>query len=444
MVGLEYDLPGVVLVADDHRASRPELIAALTSAIVTAQASLAAQVPPLSDGLCGEQRQVPLERRLQEPRRLEHFPEPRDLDLDVVSARRIQIGVVVLEVEREPELVVRLDTLPRLLPGPAVHGFAERSLHEPRLVRAHLREETGVETRALGLRQDVLELFDEHRLALLLEGECIERLAAARGAHLSVPIHVGHDNPPPPDGCDGAGGLGSGFAYCMVAFVPGILEGRGQLVQNASVAATELIRQAILDGRLEPGSRLKEEELARELGISRTPVREALLVLQAEGLIETTPNRGAVVGSHDADDLIDLYQLRALLEGYAARQAAARVSDEEIGLLRESCDRFDRIAGDDVRELVKENLLFHSAIHAAAGSARLSGMLRRVIELPLVYKSYVWYPPDQKRISAHYHRQITNALSVRDAERAELVMREHVFEARDLLVAASREQVDTP
>ena len=260
----------------------------------------------------------------------------------------------------------------------------------------------------------------------------------------SVPIHLGHDNPPLPGSRDGAGGLGRRFAYCMVAFVPGILEGRGQLVQNASVAATELIRQAILDGRLEPGSRLKEEELARELGISRTPVREALLVLQAEGLIETTPNRGAVVVTHDADDLIDLYQLRALLEGYAARQAAATVSDEEIGLLRKSCDRFDRIAGDDVRELVKENLLFHRAIHAAAGSARLSGMLRRVIELPLVYKSYVWYSPDQKRISAHYHRQITNALSVRDAERAELVMREHVFEARDLLVAASRDQVDAP
>jgi DNA-binding GntR family transcriptional regulator len=230
----------------------------------------------------------------------------------------------------------------------------------------------------------------------------------------------------------------------MVAFVSGILlEGRGRLVQNASVAATELIRQAILDGRLEPGSRLKEEELARELGISRTPVREALLVLQAEGLIETTPNRGAVVRTHDADDLIDLYQLRALLEGYAARQAATRLTDEEIALLRESCDRFDEIAGDDIRELVRENLWFHNAIHAASGSARLSSMVRRVIELPLVYKSYVWYSPDQKRISAHFHRQITNALSAGDAERAEIVMREHVFEARDLLVANSRDELET-
>jgi DNA-binding GntR family transcriptional regulator len=228
----------------------------------------------------------------------------------------------------------------------------------------------------------------------------------------------------------------------MVDPVTRILEGRERLVQNASVAATELIRQAILDGRLEPGSRLKEEELARELGISRTPVREALLMLQAEGLIETTPNRGAVVRTHDADDLIDLYQLRALLEGYAARQAATRVSEDELERLAESCDRFDAIADDDVRELVRENMWFHSAIHSAAASPRLSGMVRSVIELPLVYKSYVWYSPDQKRISAHYHHQITNALRLRDPDRAEALMREHVFEARDLLVARSHELPD--
>ena len=233
---------------------------------------------------------------------------------------------------------------------------------------------------------------------------------------------------------DGAGGQAS---HCILYGRPvtRILEGRGRLVQNASVAATELIRQAILDGRLEPGSRLKEEELARELGISRTPVREALLMLQAEGLIETTPNRGAVVRTHDADDLIDLYQLRALLEGYAAGQAATRISEADLIVLEESSDRFDAIAGDDVRELVRENMLFHSTIHAAAESPRLSGMIRRVIELPLVYKSYVWYSPDQKRISAHYHRQITNAMRARDGDRAEHLMREHVFEARDLLVA---------
>src|SRR5712691_12675512 len=99
----------------------------------------------------------------------------------------------------------------------------------------------------------------------------------------------------------------------MFAAVTRIRQDGETLVRNASVAATELIRQAIVDGTLEPGRRLKEEELARELGISRTPVREALLMLQAEGLVVATPNRGAMVRVHDAEGLDDLYQLRAQL-----------------------------------------------------------------------------------------------------------------------------------
>jgi DNA-binding GntR family transcriptional regulator len=218
-----------------------------------------------------------------------------------------------------------------------------------------------------------------------------------------------------------------------------ILQEGEPLVRNASVAATELIRQAIIDGRLDPGERLKEEELARELGISRTPVREALLVLQAEGLVVAEPNRGAMVRAHDAEDLDDLYQLRALIEGYATRRAAVRITDEALDRLRESCDRFESLVPEgDLREVVRENMYFHSTIHELAGSERLEGMLRKVIELPLVYTSYVWYPPEQRLISAHYHRQIVKALAARDPERAELIMKEHVFEARDLLVAHLR------
>src|SRR5437870_8767566 len=130
----------------------------------------------------------------------------------------------------------------------------------------------------------------------------------------------------------------------MFAAVTRILQEGEPLVRNASVAATEVIREAIIDGRLEPGRRLKEEDLARELGISRTPVREALLMLQAEGLVVATPNRGAIVRVHDAEDLDDLYQLRALLEGHATRRATPRISDEEIESLHESCERFDALS----------------------------------------------------------------------------------------------------
>jgi DNA-binding GntR family transcriptional regulator len=214
---------------------------------------------------------------------------------------------------------------------------------------------------------------------------------------------------------------------------------RKPLAGNASVAVADMIRQAIVDGTYAPGARLKEEELARELGISRTPVREALLVLQAEGLVDAAPNRGATVRVHDAEDLDDLYQLRALLEGYAARRAAARATRTLVQALSESCDRFEELSDADVRSIVQENFVFHNAILDAAGSRRVASMVRKVIELPLVYKSYIWYSPQQLRISAHYHRQIAKAVEMHDAERAELVMKEHVFEARDLLVQRVRE-----
>ena len=226
----------------------------------------------------------------------------------------------------------------------------------------------------------------------------------------------------------------------MVAAVARIAQEQAPLVRNASAAATELIRAAILDGRLPPGQRLKEEELARELGISRTPVREALLILQAEGLVDAAPNRGAVVRSHAAGDLEDHYQLRALLEGYATRRAAANITEAALESLEASCDRFEELMDSEVQELVKENLLFHNVILEASRSRRVAELVRKVIELPLVYRSYIWYSIDQRRISAHYHRQITRALEMRDGERAELVMKEHVFEARDVLVGQIRAQ----
>ena len=223
----------------------------------------------------------------------------------------------------------------------------------------------------------------------------------------------------------------------MVARVGGnLLEGRLPAPQSASAAAGEVIREAIIDGRLPPGQRLKEEELARELGISRTPVREALLMLESEGLVESIPRRGATVRSYAVSDLDDVYQLRALLEGYAARRAAGRISPDDIARLEKSCDRFDRLrAEDDLLDLVKENLLFHSVVHEAAASDRLAALIRKVIEIPLVYKSFYWYSPEQKLISQHYHRQLTRALRLRDGERAELIMKEHVLEARDFLLA---------
>jgi DNA-binding GntR family transcriptional regulator len=85
-------------------------------------------------------------------------------------------------------------------------------------------------------------------------------------------------------------------------------------------------------------------------------------------------------------------------------------------------------------------MLFHDVILEAAASERLTQMVRKVIQLPLVYRSYYWYSPEQKLISEHYHRQLTSAMASRDAERAEIVMKEHVLEARDFLIARFRDR----
>jgi DNA-binding GntR family transcriptional regulator len=227
----------------------------------------------------------------------------------------------------------------------------------------------------------------------------------------------------------------------MVVPMTRVLQAGNVLVQNASVTATELIREAIVEGRIAPGSRLKEEELARELGISRTPIREALLILQAEDLVAATPNRGAVVRVHDAAELDDLYELRALLEGHAARRAAERVTPADLELLRASCTRFATVEDSDLNGLVRENLVFHDAILELAGSDRLAAMVGRVIKLPLVYNSYRWYSPEQTRISAEYHRLIVDAFAASDPDTAELRMREHVLQARNVLVARLRESL---
>ncbi len=211
---------------------------------------------------------------------------------------------------------------------------------------------------------------------------------------------------------------------------------RGARAQRPS----EVIREAIIDGRLAPGQRLKEEELARELGISRTPVREALLILESEGLVESIPKRGATVRSYAVDDLDDLYQLRALLEGYAARRAAdAHLARRTSCACEESCDRFDRLrAEDDLLDLVKENLFFHNVILEAAGErpARRDGPQgdrdpARLQVVPLVLAGA------EADLRSTTTGSSTRALAGGDAERAELIMKEHVLEARDFLARAA-------
>jgi len=225
---------------------------------------------------------------------------------------------------------------------------------------------------------------------------------------------------------------------------------RGALRSAEGERATVLdrLRHLIIVGEYGPEERLIEERVAERLGVSRTPVRQALTMLEAEGLVEIAPNKGAVVCSFGVEEVWDIYDLRAVLEGHAARRAAGRVRGEELARLRELAGEMEGLPGrfgdheEETRALVALNNEFHGTIVAASRNARLEKLIGRTVQIPLVFKAFFWYGPNERAISNHYHRQIVRALEAQDGERAEIIMREHVYEGRDFVIKALKEDVD--
>jgi DNA-binding GntR family transcriptional regulator len=212
--------------------------------------------------------------------------------------------------------------------------------------------------------------------------------------------------------------------------------------ESGSVGVLERLRALILTGEYGPDERLIEEQLAERLGVSRTPVRQALTMLEAEGLVEIAPNRGATVCSFTTEDVWDIYDLRAVLEGHAARRAAGRIEGRELERLRELVGEMEGLAGrfddheEEIRVLVAHNQEFHGTIVEASRNRRLGRLINRTVEIPLMFKAFFWYTPHERIISNHYHRQILEALEGGDADRAEIIMREHVYEGRDFVIKA--------
>jgi DNA-binding GntR family transcriptional regulator len=210
----------------------------------------------------------------------------------------------------------------------------------------------------------------------------------------------------------------------------------------------ERLRRWILEGEYEPDERLVEEQLGERLGVSRTPIRQALTMLEAEGLVEIAPNRGATVCSFSVDEVWDIYDLRAVLEGHAARRAAGRIGELELADLRRLAVEMERTTPErfsdheeEIRQLVARNQQFHGTIVTACRNQRLERLVRRTVEIPLMFKAFFWYTPHERTISNHYHRQILHALEQGDADRAEIIMREHVYEGRDFVIQALKEEM---
>ena len=205
------------------------------------------------------------------------------------------------------------------------------------------------------------------------------------------------------------------------------------LIRKANVAVAAVVRDAIINGDLAPGERIKEDDIARSLGVSRTPVREALLLLAAEQLIEMGPGRGsrATVSILEPAEHRLIYEIRALLEGHAAGCAAERIAPEALAAIEASCDRMESAAPDDIPAIVAENVRFHEAILEAAGADRLTFIVRTQLQVPLAYRMEFWSSENARKLTQLGHRRVVKALRAGDAAEAGEQMRRHLHEVSD-------------
>lgn len=207
---------------------------------------------------------------------------------------------------------------------------------------------------------------------------------------------------------------------------PGHMGGPVRGERTADVVARR-IGQAILSGEIAPGARLREEILAKQFSVSRTPVREALILLSASGLVEVEPNRGATVLRLTDEDVTEVYQLRALLESESAALAARRSTPDVSDLLAKICDRMGELHAAPASEQLAADTSFHYTIAEASGSRRLYALVRQVSAIPEAYRSSIAYTSDDMAEAERQHRAIAESIRYRHHARARGLMRSHVL-----------------
>jgi DNA-binding GntR family transcriptional regulator len=195
----------------------------------------------------------------------------------------------------------------------------------------------------------------------------------------------------------------------------------------------EYLKSAILSDRIHPGERLAEEHLAKEMGVSRTPVREALHKLESEGLIKALETRGFIVSKDSREEVEELFDMRAILEGYGLRVISEKVSENLLEQLNGFIGKAeDALRRKQIREVFKWNTQFHDTLHRIlAEKKRLHRLLVNVRKYVLRYRENTLQYPDGGRRALDGHRKIVMALRLKDPDLCERVMREHIQEAKE-------------
>jgi DNA-binding GntR family transcriptional regulator len=212
-----------------------------------------------------------------------------------------------------------------------------------------------------------------------------------------------------------------------------------QRAGSAAERVAQTLRARVLDGQLPPGTRLGQEQIARELSVSRIPVRDALGQLAHERLITVVPNSGAMVTRLEESELVETYRIREALEPLALAESATRVTDLQLAAVDREVARMGSLGGGDGgdgdgdgRAWLEHDRRFHAACTAAAGMPRLMELIESLRNLTQAYRvalRRLLTPADLEEIRDE-HRMIASALHVRDPDVAEAVMRTHLRRTR--------------
>lgn len=194
------------------------------------------------------------------------------------------------------------------------------------------------------------------------------------------------------------------------------------------------VRERIVSGEIEPGAILTEAELADEYGVSKTPVREALVLLGHEGFVESMPRIGHVVATFTVQDVLETFHLRSILEAEAAGLAAERITEDEIAALLKNSDEESRLSEraheDGFYERANElNMEFHQVIARASGNRRLADLIKRIMEDMRRMLAF-----DPRFVEPRQHEEIIEALKHGDRAKAEQAMKRHVEETKSRLL----------
>ena len=187
------------------------------------------------------------------------------------------------------------------------------------------------------------------------------------------------------------------------------------------------VRDAIAEGEMWPNERLVEADLAKRLGVSRTPVREAIRELARLGLVRTVRNRGAFVVATNSKELQELYSIRAVLEGMAARLATGRIPDSEIDRLETLNEGMMKAVNEgELLDFVQLNDEFHRTLYLQADNKNLYEMLMNILERTSAMRRKLWRSEQVARSSVQKHVEIIAAIRARDEEAVERLLRGHI------------------